>query len=100
MEDATSEQSSLLARIEEADDLAPTVGSGRAPVPVTVGGNTYNGIAAVPLADLGLCSAAGYEAMKPALRSHRSRKLMEAVKKGKFSTPEVEALQAKGVLPN
>lgn len=48
-------EDSFLARIAAADDLAPTIGSGRSPVPVVIGGKIYDGIAAVPLADLALC---------------------------------------------
>lgn len=37
--------------------------------------------------------------MKPAHRSHRSRRLMAAAKDGTLSLAEVQALQTKGVLP-
>jgi hypothetical protein len=66
---------------------------------VVIGGKIYDGIAAVPVADLALCSDADYQAMKPAHRSHRSRRLMAAAKDGTLSLAEVQALQAKGVLP-
>jgi hypothetical protein len=97
--DADAEES-FLARLAAADDLAPTVGSGRAPVPITIDGKSYDGIAEVPAEVLALCSAADYEAMGPAHRSHRSRRLRAAVEDGTFSPAQVEALRAKGVLPS
>jgi hypothetical protein len=89
----------FLSRLARADDLAPTVGSGRAPVPITIGGREYAGIVDVPPEELALCSAADYEAMAPAHRSHRSRRLRKAAKDGSLSSEYVEALQARGVLP-
>jgi hypothetical protein len=93
------DEDTLLARIAAAADLAPTIGGGRGRVPVSIGGKTYDGIAAVPLAELALCSYVDYQAMKPAQRSHRSRRLTAAAKDGTLSSAEVQALQAKGVLP-
>lgn len=89
----------FLARLAAAGDLAPTVGRGRQPVPVIIGGKTYGGIAAVPLEDLAMCSAADYAAMRPAQRSHRSRRLLAAAKDGTLPQTHVQALQARGVLP-
>lgn len=74
----SSAEDPFLARLAAAADLAPTVGSGRHPVTVTIDGQTYDGITAVPLEDLAMCSAADYAAMRPAQRSHRSRRLMPA----------------------
>src|SRR5689334_18762492 len=68
----TTKNGTLLDRLDAAEYLAP-VGTGRRAVPVTIGGTGYDGIAAVPLAELVLCSATDYEAMEPAQRSHRSR---------------------------
>lgn len=90
---------SLLDQLAEAEDLAPTVGHARAPVPISIGGETYDGIAAVPVHVLALCSADDYEAMAPAHRSHRSRRLRAAATDGTFTAAEIEALQRKGVLP-
>jgi len=97
--DADTEES-FLARLAAADDLAPTVGSSRAPVPVSIDGKSYDGIAEVPVEVLAICSAADYEAMRPAHRSHRSRRLRAAAKDGTLSPAYVTALQAKGVLPS
>lgn len=97
----TDAEEAFLERVAAAEDLAPTVGSGRAPVPVTIGGQEYEGIAAVPVDVLALCSAADYEAMRPAHRSHRSRRLRAAATDGKSLSPAVvEALKEKGVLPS
>ena len=90
----------FLARLAAADDLAPMVGSSRAPVPITIDGKSYYGIAEVPVEVLALCSAADFEAMGPAHRSHRSRRLRAAAKDGTLSPAYVAALQAKGVLPS
>jgi hypothetical protein len=95
----TTVQESLLERLNAAEDLAPTVGGGRKPVPVTIGGKQYEGIAAVPIEELALCSNADYLAMKPAHRSHRSRRLQKAATDGTFTPAQVKALQSKNVLP-
>jgi hypothetical protein len=96
----TGQRDAFLKRLDEAEDLAPTVGNARAPVPVTIAGTTYEGgIASVPIEELALCSAVDYEAMGPAHRSHRSRRLRQAAKTGALPVAYVEALQAKGVLP-
>jgi hypothetical protein len=92
-------QGSLLSRIAATDDIAPAVRRA-ASVPVTIGGRTYDGIMAVPIAELALCSAADYKAMRHAHRSHRSRRLRAAAEDGTLSAAEVEALQKKGVLPS
>jgi hypothetical protein len=92
---------SLIERLDTASDLAPTVGEWRKPVPLTIGGKEYvEGIAAVPIAELVLCSAEDWRNMKPAHRSHRSRRLRKAATDGTFTSALVEALQARGVLPN
>jgi hypothetical protein len=92
----TSPHDSLLERIEAADDLVRT---GRRATPVTIGGKEYKGIMDVPVEELALCSSADYEAMRPAHRSHRSRRLRTAARDGTFSPEQVRALKAKGVLP-
>ena len=91
-------EKALLARIEAAENLAPTVGS-RGTVPVTVGGITYpGGINAVPLDDLAVLSGEDHAAMNEGHRSHRSRRLRQAAREGKLSPAIVKALQAKKVL--
>ena len=92
-------QDSLLERLDAAVDLAPS-GSSRKAVPVTIRGTVYNGIAAVPIEELALCTTADVEAMRTAHRSHRSRRLREAAKDGTFSREQVAALKARGVLPS
>jgi hypothetical protein len=97
MADGTKDR--LLERIETAGDLAPA-GTARRQVPITIGGTTYpGGIAAVPIEELVLCSPADVQAMNPAHRSHRSRRLHEAARNGTLSPAEVAALKDRGVLP-
>jgi hypothetical protein len=94
----TNGTKSLLERLNSAVDLAPA-GTGGRRVPVTIGGKTYHGgIAEVPIDVLALCTAADLEAMRPAHRSHRTRRLNEAARDGTFSAEEVAELQARGVL--
>jgi hypothetical protein len=86
----------FLRRLQQADDLVPT---GKERPRVTIAGKSYDSMAAVPIEELALCSPADYEAMRPAHRSHRSRRLRAAAKDGSLSPAHVEALQARGVLP-
>jgi hypothetical protein len=99
MSDASNRKDSFLQRLEAVDDVAPA-GTSRRAVPVRVGDTTYaGGIPEVPLEELALASKADVEAMGFAQRSHRTRRLKEAVRKGEFSPEQVAALKAKGVLP-
>jgi hypothetical protein len=98
MADVTAD--ALLERIEAATNLAP-VGTARRAVPVTVGGTVYTGgIAEVPIEELLFCSPEDVQAMKPAHRSHRSRRLHLAARNGTFSPAEIAALKERGVLPS
>lgn len=94
----TAKSDSLLARLDATTDLAP-VGARRA-VPITINGTEYAGVMVVPIEELALCSAADYDRMKHAQRSHRSRRLRDAAKSGELTPEQVKALQARGVLPD
>jgi hypothetical protein len=109
MSPASEAHDPFLAAIDGATDLAPRAGHGTAAaVPVTIGGIVYQGIGQVPIEALALCTAEEYAAMRPAQRSHRSRRLLAAAGDprysrspdfGKFSPAQVQALRDKGILP-